>query len=264
MAFGSKAGKIVPIMSLLHRGGFTPRTRFLDTLIQLQTWLYGGMSSSLKATGDVSGLPSLMAAGFLFGIVHALMPGHGKSVLVSYHAGTRGRFIDGIVTGSLLALTHIGLAVVLVLAGVAVISRSVAAAGRAPAFEVASAALIVAVGLYLLYRALMHANHEHTRDGRSLAVAAGFIPCPLTTFVLFYAIAHDKLIMGFAAVGGMLAGVAVTISTFALAAIFARERLIHVLQASVQSRKVASFWLELMSAVALIALGVVKLSEQIR
>jgi hypothetical protein len=40
------------------------------------------------------------------------------------------------------------MAVVFVLAGVAVISRSLADGGRAPAFETASAVLITLIGLY--------------------------------------------------------------------------------------------------------------------
>ena len=99
----------------------------------------------MKAETDVSVLPAFLGSAFVFGMVHALMPGHGKSVLVSYHLGRPGRNIDGVMTGTLLALTHVGLAVVLVLAGIAVISRSIATGGRAPPFEARwSAALITA------------------------------------------------------------------------------------------------------------------------
>ena len=58
-----------------------------DWLIAMQRWLYGGMSDGIKTTVDVSGLPALMGAALLFGVAHALMPGHGKSVLASYHLG---------------------------------------------------------------------------------------------------------------------------------------------------------------------------------
>ena len=98
----------------------------VDWLIAIQRWLYGGMAEGMRSTVDLSGLPTLVAAAFLFGIVHAFMPGHGKIVLVSYHVGRPSRLIEGVATGTLLAITHVGMAIVFVLAGVAVISRSLA------------------------------------------------------------------------------------------------------------------------------------------
>ena len=114
----------------------------VDWLIAAQRWLYGGMAESMRSTSDMHGLPSLIAIAFVFGTSHALMPGHGKSVLVSYHLGRRSRLVEGIATGVLLASTHVGIAILFVIAGVAVISRSLAAAGRAPAFQALSGALI--------------------------------------------------------------------------------------------------------------------------
>jgi hypothetical protein len=77
-----------------------------------------------------------MAAATLFGAVHALMPGHGKTVLVSYHLGQESRPFEGFVNGAILPVTHVGLAVVLVLAGFAVISRVFAYGGRTPTIRV--------------------------------------------------------------------------------------------------------------------------------
>src|SRR5688572_7228904 len=113
-------------------------------------------------------------------------------------------------TGSVLALTHVGSAVILVLAGVAVISRSVAAGGRAPEFETTSSILIILIGLYLLARLLFAQGHRRTKDGKFLALAAGIVPCPLTTFILTYALVKGRLAVGLAAVFGMLLGVIVT------------------------------------------------------
>ena len=58
----------------------------------------------------------------LFGAIHALMLGHGKIVLVSYHLGKPSSAIAAFTNWAILALTHVGLAVALVLAGYAVIS----------------------------------------------------------------------------------------------------------------------------------------------
>jgi len=105
------------------------------------------------------------------------------------HLGRAGRLSDGLLTGIILALTHIGSAVFFIMAGVVVISRSLAAGGRAPAFETASAPLVIGVGGYLLWRSLRPHEHIYAGDGRALAFVTGLVPCPLTTFILTYAIA---------------------------------------------------------------------------
>lgn len=212
----------------------------VDWLIEIQRWLYGGMGEGMRTTADVSAAPALMVGALFFGMAHALMPGHGKSVLVSYHLGRLTRILEGIATGTLLSLTHVGIAVVFVLGGIAVISRSLAVPGRAPAFEAFSAALITIIGIYLLFRAIRPPAHMHARDGRTLAVATGLVPCPLTTFILSYALTHNKLGIGLAAVVAMLGVVVVTITGFAMAAIIARQRFVTFLDRSEEAGSVDS------------------------
>ena len=228
-------------------------------LLTIQRWLYSGLWEGLKATADVSGLAAFMGGAFVFGMVHALTPGHGKTVLVSYHLGRPSRLIEGVSTGMLLALTHVGLAVVLVLAGVAVISRSFAQGGRAPAFDVASATLIVLIGMYLVYRAIWPSLHAHHRDGRTLAMATGLVPCPLTTFILTYALAHGKLAVGLAAVIAMLGGVVATLVSFAVAAVAVRERFMAAVERSEGMRQWLGYWLERTGAMAVLVLGIAML-----
>lgn len=231
----------------------------MDDLIELQRWLYGGISSGMKSTDDMSGMPALMGAAFIFGMIHALMPGHGKSVLVSYHLGQPSRALDGFITGAILSLTHVGIAIVFVLAGVAVISRSLAAGGRAPAFEALSATLIIAIGAYLAYRVFYPVSHGHARDGRTLAMATGLVPCPLTTFILMYALSNGKLAVGFVAVGAMLGGVIVTLSGLAIAAVLTRDWFSQVFKRHEAWRHRLGFWVELCTALAIVTLGIAML-----
>jgi ABC-type nickel/cobalt efflux system permease component RcnA len=235
----------------------------MDWLLTIQRWLYGGIADGMRAAADPAGLALLVAVAFLFGIVHAFMPGHGKSILVSYHLGRPGRLIEGVATGSLLATTHVASAVVLVLAGVAVISRSVAAGGRTPAFETASAALITLIGAYLVWRSMRPVPYGPHHDGRMLAIVTGLVPCPLTTFILTYALAVNKLAQGLAAVAGMLAGVIVTIASFAIAAILARERLVDMLARTERLRHTLGRGLEALGALAVLALGLAMLAAQL-
>jgi ABC-type nickel/cobalt efflux system permease component RcnA len=235
----------------------------MEWLLAVQRWLYGGIAESMQATVDAKGLPALIALAFLFGIVHALMPGHGKSVLVSYHLGRPGRWTQGVATGALLALTHVGSAVVLVLAGVAVISRAFAAGGRAPSFETASAILIMLIGAWLLAKSLHMHEYGQAWSGNALAVATGLIPCPLTTFILALAIAKGKLAVGLAAVGGMLVGVVTTLVAFAVTAVVARDRLVPLLARTEKLRFTIGKALEVTSAGAVIGLGLLVLMGQI-
>ena len=149
---------------------------------QIQHWLYGGMASGLGevADGDIGAIFAAMAAAVLFGAVHALMPGHGKTVLVSYHLGQPTKLREGVANGAILALTHVGLALVLVLAGFAVISKAFAYGARTPQFEAASGILIALIGAFLLWRSLRCNHHAHTHDGKTLALVTGMIPLSRT------------------------------------------------------------------------------------
>src|SRR5258708_30467325 len=198
----------------------------------IQGWLYAGESAELRglAAGfDPIKLFAAMAIAAVFGMVHALMPGHGKTVIVSYYLGRPARFLSSVGTSAILVLTHVGSAVLLVLAGFTVIRRTIGGAGRAPAFEIASSVLIVAIGLWLLFRALRPHRHAAT-DGRVLAFVTGLVPCPLTTFVMVYASAQGIIAAGLLVTAGMAIGMTLTIALFALAAVLLRDGLMAIME----------------------------------
>ena len=230
----------------------------MNSLVALQHWLYSGMASGLGhvAGGDVRAIFGAMVAAVLFGAVHALMPGHGKTILVSYHLGQPARLWEGIANGAILALTHVGLAVVLVLAGFAVISRAFAFGGRTPQFEIASGMLITLIGAFLLWRAVRSDRHSHHNGGRTLAFVTGMIPCPLTTFVMSYALARGMLAAGLTVTAAMAIGMIATIGGIALAAAFARDRFMGLLARTEPWRHRVGTLLEVGSSVAVLAFGV--------
>lgn len=230
----------------------------METLLSIQHWLYGGMSRGLGdvAGGNASAIFVAMGAAILFGAVHALMPGHGKTVLVSYHLGQPSRPIDGFANGAILALTHVGLAVVLVLAGFAVISRAFAYGGRTPQFEFASGILIVLIGVFLFWRSLAKDHGETAKNGRTLAFVTGMIPCPLTTFVMSYALARGMLGAGLLVTAAMTAGMIAAIGGIALAASFARGRFVDLLSRTEHLRHRLGQTLEIGGSLAVIGFGV--------
>jgi len=228
----------------------------MASLVAIQHWLYGGMASGLGdvAAGDLRAIFVAMAAAVLFGAIHALMPGHGKTVLVSYHLGQPAKLREGIANGAILALTHVGLALVLVLAGFAVISRAFAYGGRTPQFETASGVLIALIGAFLLWRSL-RSHHAHTKDGKTLAFVTGMIPCPLTTFIMSYALARGMLAAGLAVTAAMTVGMIATISGIALAAAFARDRFMGLLDRTEGWRHRVGTVLEVSGSVIVVVFG---------
>jgi len=229
----------------------------MTSLVAIQHWLYGGMASGLAevAGGNLRAIFVAMVAAVLFGAVHALMPGHGKTVLVSYHLGQRAKLREGIANGAILALTHVGLALVLVLAGFAVISRSFAYGGRTPQFETASGVLITLIGAFLLWRSLKSGHHAHTKDGKTLAFVTGMIPCPLTTFIMSYALARGMLASGLAVTAAMTLGMIATIGGIALAAAFSRKRFMGLLDRTEGWRHRMGTMLEMGGSVMVLAFG---------
>src|SRR5262245_23259509 len=82
----------------------------------IQSWLYGGATAELKglSTGtDPLRLMAAMSIAAVFGMVHAFMPGHGKTVIVSYYLGRPARLIGSIGTSAILVLAHVGSAIIL-------------------------------------------------------------------------------------------------------------------------------------------------------
>jgi nickel/cobalt transporter (NicO) family protein len=230
----------------------------MESLIAAQRWLYGGIASGLRdfGNGDPRAILAAVVAAVFFGAIHALMPGHGKTVLVSYHLGQPGKLRDGMANGAILAVTHVGLTVVLVLAGFAVISKVFALGGRTPQFELASGLMIMAIGSFLLWRSLGSDHQRSNRDGKTLAFVTGLIPCPLTTFIMSYALARGMLAAGLTVTAAMTVGMIVTIGGVGLAASFARDRFVGFLARSENWRHRAGLALELGSAAAVIALGI--------
>jgi nickel/cobalt transporter (NicO) family protein len=228
-------------------------------MLELQRWLYAEAGTQLKSFANgIDPLMLLMGVSIaaLFGLVHAFMPGHGKTVLVSYFLGRPSKVVAGLSASTILVLTHVGSAVVLVLTGFIVIRATIGGAGRAPEFETASAAFIVLIGIWLLYNAVGHRHHDRsTTDGRVLAFATGLVPCPLTTFIMVYAVSNGIIVAGLLLTAGMVVGMSTTIAIFAVAAVLLRERIVHLMDKTARTRERFGRALELVSAAAIIGFG---------
>jgi nickel/cobalt exporter len=178
---------------------------------------------SFAETRDWSALLIVLPLGIVFGAVHAITPGHSKIVLASYLVGSRLAFTRSAMVAGALALTHIASAVVLALLAAPLITRTIGAAGRAPAIEVFSRGALALIGIWLIVRAVRHRPHIH-REGVMVGVVAGLVPCPLTLFAMFLALSKGVVVAGLTFPAAMMIGAALTLTGVATVTVLARDR----------------------------------------
>lgn len=166
---------------------------------------------------------AILPLGVVFGAVHALTPGHSKTLLASYLVGSRLALARGLAASSVLAATHVMSSVLIALFAVQILTRTLGGAGRAPLAEDLSRGLLVLIGAWFVVRALRGRRHQARQEGVAVAFIAGLVPCPLTLFVMVTALARGVPLAGLTFAASMFLGIALTLGAVAALAIFARD-----------------------------------------
>jgi ABC-type nickel/cobalt efflux system permease component RcnA len=169
-----------------------------------------------------------VALALALGGIHALTPGHGKTVVVSYFLGRDARPLAGFSMAARVALSHTVSAIVLVLlfgGGVTLLGRP---SGPASTLQTLSYGLIAIIGAYYLVVAMRPRSHEvhGTATPHVLPYAVGVLPCPLTMLVAAHAMVIGAYVTGLCLAGLMGVGAALTIGLFGTAGIIARRGLL--------------------------------------
>jgi ABC-type nickel/cobalt efflux system permease component RcnA len=173
---------------------------------------------------------------FLYGVVHALGPGHGKSVVCAYFLARPGTLRSGLAMGCAIPFIHVGSAVTVVLLGVKLFSLAGMEFLDASEDWLLSAgyAFLLVIGAVLAVRAVVEMRgggppcreEAKTAAGKHMAVvslAAGIAPCPGAAIVLVFAMSLGLLPQGLAAMIFLAAGMAATTTSFAVAAVASRQ-----------------------------------------
>ena len=196
-----------------------------NEIFALQRWIYGAITADLDAFAvhrSWLSLAAVLPAGILFGAVHAMTPGHGKSILASYLLGSRLASLRALGVATVLALTHVGTAVLIAMLALPLVTRTLVGAGQAPAVELLSRGLLVGIGLWLIARAWRGRTHPHG-EGLAVGFVAGLVPCPLTLIVMFYALSRGVPEAGLTFASAMALGVLCTLAAVALLTVLGRD-----------------------------------------
>ncbi|PWK81508.1 ABC-type nickel/cobalt efflux system permease component RcnA [Lentzea atacamensis] len=203
----------------------------------------GALGEATKAAvGLVGDLTPVVGIGavllsLVLGASHAALPGHGKTVMAAYLAGSRGTRRDALLVGATVTITHT--AGVLVLGLLLSVSSVIAGESVLRWLGVVSGLLVAVIGGVLLRSAVRNRGrmrhdrghghghgHGHRRAGLvGMGVAGGLVPSPSALVVLLGAIALGRTWFGVVLVLAYGLGMAATLTAAGLLLVSLRDRL---------------------------------------
>jgi nickel/cobalt exporter len=137
----------------------------LQRLAHQQMLLNERISHQFKAvrnTGSGAAFFTILALAFLYGVLHAAGPGHGKSIVAAYFVANEARWTSGVVMGGVISLLQGLTAVVVVfLLSLVLKTSQMAVENNGAMVEFISYSLVVLIGLVLFYRAVTGKGHSH-------------------------------------------------------------------------------------------------------
>ena len=152
----------------------TPTTPVVGSVVPAGA-VPGGIAEDLAALVDVTDLTPLailvsLAIAFALGVMHALSPGHGKTIMAAYLVGAKGSSRQAVGLGLAVTVSHtLG---VLALAGITLAASTILPPERLyPILGVASGGLVIVIGASLLWSRLRtmglgrsRQSHGHADD----------------------------------------------------------------------------------------------------
>jgi ABC-type nickel/cobalt efflux system permease component RcnA len=218
-----------------------------------------------RMLGGAAITPAMMLIGiavaFGLGAMHALSPGHGKTIVAAWLVGSRGTIRHAILLGAIVTFTHTA-AVFALGAGVLFFQRYIVPEKVIPVLSAVSGISIVFIGASLLYqrsRTLAHQRphdhhhhdhdsdhhhhhghthdhhphgHAHAPDGNvslaslvALGISGGLVPCPSALVLLLSAIALGRTSLGMILLVAFSAGLALVLMAIGIAVLFAKNLL---------------------------------------
>lgn len=226
--------------------------QLLSTIVTTQRALQQDLSSATRAAAEhgFAAAWTLIGLSFVYGVLHAAGPGHGKFVISTYLITHESAVPRSLLLSVLSALMQGVTAIVIIEVLVALLGIGLRqATGIANNLEITSYALVIMIGLILsavTLRRFMkrsqghvdacgHCGHSHAVDAphgaekssvaqlAAIIFSVGLRPCTGAILVLILAHAIGLRFAAWAAVLAMSLGTAITVSTLALMAVYARR-----------------------------------------
>jgi len=207
---------------------------------------------------------------FVYGVIHALGPGHGKSIVFSYFLSRPGRYVHGLLMGNLITFVHVFSAVAIVLG----FYFTLKTAGLSSfedvrgILEKTSYAFLMVLGLFLVVYKVHELKAGKLTDLQEyktaetdfrhlvlVALATGLVPCPGAALILIFTITLDILFPGLLAMVCLALGMGLTTTLFALFSIASRNTILRLTLRRKKIFVLSSAALSLLGAFAITMIG---------
>ena len=223
--------------------------------------------------GEVAGAALGVAwIAFLYGVLHAVGPGHGKLVVSSLFLARDARLGTAMAVAGAVSLLQTLSAVAIVSVVTLLMGRSgLDVLGDSRRVELISYGLITVIGLAMLATAVREAwahrlgaaPHGHPNDGAAgavssgLVVATGLTPCASAVIILLFALGQGVFLVGVAASLVMAVGMGLTVSLVGILAVLARRGTVRAVTRSPAGANRVKGALGVLGAAAIAALGLI-------
>jgi nickel/cobalt exporter len=233
--------------------------------------------TELMAIKQISFTIALLAAAIAAGLgaLHALEPGHGKTIVAAYLVGSKGTARHALLLGMIVTLSHT--AGVYLLGAITLYAQKYVLPDRIyPFLGVLSGSLIAGMGCYLFLQRYLGGEFAHTHGDEILAagearktattsesrkisarqllvlgITGGIVPCPAALVVLLSAVALHRTGFGLFLIVAFSIGLAAVLIALGLAAVYAG----HMVSRLSLEGPLIQRWLPMGSAAMIVLLG---------
>ncbi len=242
--------------------------KFLQTLVSWQYELNSFISSNIRSLNDEASLStslSILFVAFVYGLIHAAGPGHGKALVALYFTANKSDYKKAFKMGFLISIIHAFSAIVFTF-GIFFILKTMFRRNFNEFSGIAmqvSAVMILAVGLYLIYEAYKRRRRKDelakasSRSEMAVAFSAGIVPCPGVMTIVLFCVVLGQFTLGIFAALAMSIGMGLTISLAGILSIALNKKTGSFLQEK-------SYILEMLGGLLVSILGVFLLLASIK
>ena len=209
--------------------------QLLKQIITLQYQLNSYISTTIRNLNDENTLSTLLLVlgiAFLYGLIHAAGPGHGKALVAFYFVSNKSNYKKAFKMGYMISIIH-AISALIFTFGIFYILKTMFRRNfnemSAIAMQI-SAVMIIFVGLYLIYEAYKSKKikeqeiHPSSKSEYAVAFSAGIVPCPGVMTIVLFCIVLKQYLLGILAAVTMSIGMGLTISVAGILSILFNKK----------------------------------------